>query len=137
MTFSGPSVSFVLQLYPLLRTTDITYEIRLDYEAMLYGVLSVTACLLLKQCNLFLHSGCNEPCKDKHGCSHTCSRSPMGPRCFCPPDQTLAADHNNCVVVRVQTETVGLIVAGVVGLVLVIVIVLVTLKYRQTKVEFF
>ena len=64
----------------------------------------------------------------------------MGPLCFCPSDRTLAQDRKSCVVLEIPNEgklRVGLIVAGVVGLVLVVVIIFVTCKYRQTKVQSF
>lgn len=90
--------------------------------------------------NCFSNLGCNEACKDEYGCLHKCSRSPTGPFCYCLSNQTLGADNKSCFEVRHQPVhyrklKVGLIVAGVVGLVLVMVIILVTFKYQQAKVQ--
>ena len=87
------------------------------------------------------NSGCNEVCMGgKNGCSHDCVQSPRGPLCICPIDQKLQPDSKTCrplplVPPNAGTWKVVLAVSGALGLILVAIIVVVTLKYRKTTVS--
>ena len=90
----------------------------------------------------FLCLGCHHICDDNHGCNYSCEQTPAGPSCFCPPGQTLAGDGKLCVVVeRIEDDgtiaigwKIGLIAAGIMGALLMVIIALGTIKYHHTKV---
>ena len=114
-----------------IRTREIVNKFHFRFTQSNY------VCLSDSEHYFFL--GCNELCESsKHGCSHNCTNSPLGPFCFCRAGQFLADDNKSCRLPLSSADPgtwkVVLIVCGVIGLVLLAVIIVVTFKYRQTKV---
>ena len=102
-----------------------------------YLFIRYNLCVTKRWHESLIYVGCNEVCEIDHGCLHSCSNSPQGPMCFCPPEQILADDGKSCVLFQPESGKlkVGLGVAVVMALVLLTFSFVLTIQYHRAWVS--